>query len=248
MPQIQRRLHEETLELQGTKKYKETGWQHVWHPTLNQGLQLSQMPAHSMQKVYLTKICGIHIAYQSMKSAVISPDKSWFNCKICAKWYNRSSDKKIPQASKTERIALNIVNDRYAPDQYFLDCRIVLDGTKVGSIDVWMPQHNLAIMLDGASHFVHKYNVTKSTQRKIDDRFCVCALKQVNVLRVHYHDVGQIAAHIRNALLKQTTSATSAHVLSYSPTFFRLKFVDEQHIADMLAKSAAQTVTVEEAV
>ena len=242
MPQIQRRLDTETLELQGTVKYKDTTWQQVWHPTLNRGLQLSQMPAHSMQKVYLTKICGTHIAYQSMKSAVINPSRPWFNCKICSRWYDRT---KVPKATKTERIVLTIINDRYAPDQYFLDCRIVLDGTRVGSIDVWMPHHNLAVMIDGASHFVNKYNVTKSKQRKIDDRFCVCALKQVNVLRVHYQDAGQIARHISDAVSKQTPSR---HVLCYTPTFFRLKFVDEEHIADILAKSAAENVIVKEAV
>lgn len=239
MPQIQRTLHTESLELQDTVKYKDTTWEQVWHPTLNQGIQLSQVPAQSMQKVYLTKICGRHIAYQSIKSAV--NNKSWFNCKICSKWYSK---RQVPKASKTERIALNILDDRFAPDQYFLDCRIVLEGTKVGSVDVWMPQHNLAIMLDGASHFVHKYNVSKSAQRRIDDRFCVCALKQVSVLRVHYQDVGQIVHHIWHAVSKQTTPQ---HVLCYSPTFFRLKLIDEQHITDILAKSAAEIATAEAA-
>lgn len=240
MPQIHRTLDTETLELQGTRKYADTTWQQVWHPTLNQGLQLSQLPAHSMQKVYLVKICGKHIAYQSMKSATSNKHKPWFNCKICGMWYNK---RHVPIATRPERTVLNILDARYAPDDFFLDCRIVLDNTKVGSIDVWMPKDNLAIMIDGSSHFVHKYDTDKSTQRRIDDRFCVCALKQCHVLRVHYSDVSHIVELIR--LVKVAASRTTGHVLHYSNAFHKHKFVDEQHIADILAKSAAEPDTVD---
>lgn len=238
MPQIQRTLHTETLELQGTLMYRETTYQQVWHPTLNQGLQLSQVPAQSMQKVYLTKICGKHVAYQSMKSAVSNAHKSWVNCKICAKWYSRRHQ---PIASKTEHRVFRILQTRFAPDESFLDCRIICESTKVGSVDVWIPKHNLALTIDGSSHFVHKYNISKSAQRRIDDRFCVCALKHVNVLKVHYWDTSLVASLISDVVYR--ASHQSTHVLCYSPTFFNKKFVDDQHVADIIAQSIAVPAT-----
>lgn len=235
MAQIQRTLHTETLELEGTLKYKETSWQQVWHPTLNQGLLLSKLPAHAQQKVYLIKICGTHVAYQSLKSAVCSKTKSWFNCKMCAMWYTRKHDP--PAASKAERIVLGIVASQFAPHEFFMDCRIICEKSKVGSVDIWIPKHNLAIMVDGASHFVHKYNTSRSKQRQIDDRFCVCALKHVNVLRIHYGDTFHTARFITDVVTQASKQAS--HVLYYTPTFYSNKYLDDQHVAEIIAKSAA---------
>lgn len=237
MPYIQRTLDKESLELQGTKTHKDKTWLDVWHPRLNHGVDLAQLPAHSSQKVYLIKLCDTHIAYQSLKSAVTSKNKSWLNCKICSRWYNR---KHVPKATQPEHDAYVVLAgmSSLSAEEWFVDCRIILDKTKVGSIDVWIPKHELAIMIDGSSHFAHKYDMTKSQQRRIDDRFCVCAVKKVNVLRVHFNDVFNLANDIATVIERARVTAPQK-VLYYTKSYYTRKYINQTHIDSILEQAAA---------
>ena len=239
MPYIKRTLEKESLELQGTKTHKDKTWLDVWHPRLNEGVDLAGLPAHSSQKVYLIKLCDTHIAFQSIKSAVISKKKSWLNCKICSRWYNRKHEPKATQAEHDAYAVLTRMSSLSA-EEWFVDCRIILDKIKVGSIDVWIPKHNLAIMIDGTSHFVHKYDMTKSEQRRIDDRFCVCAVKKVHVLRVHFKDVFNLASDIATVLERARVKA-SQNVLYYTKSFYNLRDINQTHIDSILEQSSAVT-------
>lgn len=103
-------------------------------------------------------------------------------------------------------------------------------------------------MVDGSSHFVLKYKTTVSTQRTVDDRFCVNAIKDFHVLRLHHLDIPLLEQCIVDVMImaediamqaQSTKSIKSVHALHYSPTYFSEGWITDGQISAMLDEAEA---------
>lgn len=165
----------------------------IWHPTLNAATPLDEkLGTQSGKQVYVKRICGKHYTFQSVKSILNADTMSWYNCKICKHYQCRKRRK--PSATKIETAVFKLVNQELGlqDDEWVTDSKPVCDGSRIGSADIYIPCRECVIQIDGSSHFVHKYDIRRSEQRRIDDRFNVAALKKFHVIRLHEDDISTL--------------------------------------------------------
>lgn len=163
---------------------------------------------------------------------------TWYNCKICKKYQSRNN--KLPSASKVESEVFALVNTELdlRDDEWVTDAKPLQDGSNVGSADIFIPSRKCIIAVDGSSHFVHKYKVSESKQRRIDDKFNAQALRKFHVIRLHEDDVGSLAECWQAVLDRledviEVTGNTEHHVLHYSDSFYSEDLMSENE-RDML--------------
>lgn len=188
----------------------------LWHPTRNPPLSDS-LGTQSNRKVLFKKYCGRHYAYQTLRSFLNGAGMAWHNCKVCKRY--QSNKRKQPWPSKSESEAYEVLAEEFTElkdDAWVVETKVVPDWC--GAVDIYLLDQNVAVQVDGASHFdasVHKQS--KSKQKKTDLDFCRHACKSCHVLRLHYHDIPDLHYYVRKML--EVAKQTDSNVVAFSKTY-----------------------------
>ena len=86
------------------------------------------------------------------------------------------------------------------------------------------------------------YKTTVSTQRATDDRFCINAIREFHVLRLHHLDIPLLEQCIVDVMIMAediAMHAQSIHALHYSPTYFSEGWITDGQISVMLDEAEA---------
>lgn len=183
----------------------------------------------------ILRLCGKHAALLQPASVFTSFDDSVSNghynildCKVCRMYNNRlpkyqthpSSHETSVYEALSALSQRNSISDRtyLAKDAWHTDCH-VFDGKhgRVSSVDIYVPDCKLCIMVDGEQHFTKprvrkpdshtkkkvKRVEDRSPQLEVDKRFNLRALQEgMSVLRMHFEDAPAFANIVPKYLLK----------------------------------------------
>ncbi len=183
---------------------------------------------YDKRRYYFNCDCGVfgHVTFRTMES-VFKIDKKLSEedgatygipCRICTGVCDSERERKVRQA------LVSVMGGR--PYVYSVNDRIA--GGNL-SADFFLPEINLAIMVDGEGHTdTPMYGLTPEAQREIDDRFNVRARAYgYNVLRLHHDDIdhGCFAGKIKQGMVLSRKGRRG--ILLYSFSYMRLGVREE---------------------
>ncbi len=156
-----------------------------WHIARNAkaGRQLSKLaPTDNRLRCYFNCLCNKDHCVYILLSTIHKKKEKALHCRVCAKQHK----------SGLERHIWGVLGERTPPVFWVPEARI-LKGRFAGA-DAYLPDHNLAIQIDGAQHlgtdFAHQGAEARKPQWQKDAEFNeACAKQGYHLLRVHADDV-----------------------------------------------------------
>lgn len=110
--------------------------------------------------------------------------------------------------------------------------------------DIWLPQHDLAIQIDGAGHqYVDVHTKTLAQQQETDNWFDNEIVRQgLRAVRIHYRDAER-AAELLAAAIQRCEQSPDAFFVMYSSSYKRpIKLtVDADHMEEVGKRLGAAT-------
>lgn len=87
--------------------------------------------------------------------------------------------------------------------------------------DMWLPQHQIAVEVDGKQHFLGAMHDTPAAQQYEYDRWVdsVCRERQLRLVRLHYQDSGSWAATVKQAIAEAATNNPACSFIHYTPSY-----------------------------
>ena len=174
-----------------------------WAADLND-ISIDNVYASTTEQCYFRNLCGKHYSKQSPKSLhhnFVKRNGTSLDCKAC-KVYNWESHSSKPSQyeSAAYSAVFHLPADLQVPEhQVLIDHKLL--GKDFSAVDIFLPCHNLCIMVDGEGHFTKHHGLTAQKQETIDYKFNTEAIKNGHrVLRLHYDDAGLYAAIVKVAV------------------------------------------------
>lgn len=168
--------------------------------------------ASSTQQYYFKASCGLHSRLLQPASVAAALQRSGsVRCPICQ-----------PAAGQTSRHVPAVQQAVAASGQHWVPEVYCLPGHS-SPADIWLPQLQLAIQVDGAHHTdVAMYSTPAADQAEIDARFDNSIIRAgLRALRIHFRDTERPAALVSWAIQLCQQQPSTAFV-AYSRSYNRL--------------------------